>query len=388
MRDLVQIAAVPLAGFTALALIWGAHGALMPAYVTKAGLGDADLGRAMLISALAGGLNLAFAPQLIARLGRWKMTAPVLLLVPSALIMARATEFWGFLIGLSLTAIASSLLDVVLNSRVSELESGQDRPLMNGVHGVFAAVMALGALGAGWLRDIGISAFGILSIISISVVIAGLWLARQAEPFRDIKADKHDGAKLALPFYVLVAGASISFLATTGEHAGQNWSALYLERDMQARPGLSAIAPALMAATMAVGRFAGQALARKVSPSAMLTMAAFLSAVGLLGAAFSPGLPLALVAAFACFAVAGLGISVIEPTVYSIIGRRTAPDKLPQVMSRLSLLGGSGFVLGPWMMGRVADSHGLDVSFAMMGALMLAIPLLLFPLAARPRVSD
>lgn len=380
MRQMFHVAAAPLIGFAALALIWGAHGALMPAYVAKAGLNDADLGYAILVSSLVGGLFLFVAPRIISGLGRWKLAAPISLFVPSAILMVRADGFVTFVGGLSLAALASSLMDVVLNARLSELERRHETPLMNGVHGMFAAFMTVSTLGVGVLRDVGLSSVTIILGISGCLMAATVYLAKRPMNAVIQTEDSISQEKISLSWLVLLAGAGVCFLAICGEQAGQNWSAIYLERDMQVRPGLSALAPALIAATMALGRFAAQAVAHRFTPSVLLVGAGVVSAIGFIGVALVPQTAAALPPVYACFALVGLGISVMEPTAYSLIGRRVSPDQLPHAMSRLSMLGGTGFVLGPWAIGAVAQSHGLSTAFAVAGAAMLVVVPLALPL--------
>lgn len=377
MLRFFDIAHVPLIGFGAMALFWGALAALLPAFVEQSGLSDAAFGQAMFVASLAGGLCLFVAPQILTRLGALKIAGPIALFVPAFFSLAMAASFWHFALGITLAAIGSSLLDVSLNAQLSDLERRHGRPLMNGAHGVFAAMVMVVTVAAGWMRDLFLTPFQVACVLSFGLILCAIRVYGRGVQMGGPKDQADQTEPSAVPWVFICVGAAIVFLTLVAEQAGQNWAALYLERDMMARPGVSALAPALIAGTMALGRFAAQAVADRMSDGVMLAGASVLAAIGFLGAANPAFYGVQLWVVLVFFAIAGLGLSVIEPTLYSLVGKHSDPQNLPYAMSRLSLLSGTAFVVGPWAIGAISETYTLSVAFGVVGATLLAIPALL-----------
>jgi len=75
---------------------------------------------------------------------------------------------------------------------------------------------------------------------------------------------------------------AIGFLGAAAfvvEGGTESWSALFLERQLHAHPAVSGLGPGIFGASMALGRFSGQALHR-FSDRLLLGGGAALSAVG------------------------------------------------------------------------------------------------------------
>ena len=62
-----------------------------------------------------------------------------------------------------------------------------------------------------------------------------------------------------------------------------------------------------------------------------------------------------------------------------------APEKRTLAVSRAMLLGYTGFMVGPPLLGLVSDSFGLRAAFALAALSVVAVPLILVPRMARAR---
>jgi hypothetical protein len=89
-----------------------------------------------------------------------------------------------------------------------------------------------------------------------------------------------------------------------------------------------------------------------------------LAGAGLLFAVLSPN------AAFALggFATAGLGLSLVFPFVFSAAGAQG-----PVALAGVASMAYSGSLMGPPVIGAIAQSLGMQVAIAWIGALALAI---------------
>ncbi|MDD9729669.1 MFS transporter [Mameliella sp. AT18] len=376
LRDLI-ISRGPAAGFVAVGLYWGAFAALVPDLKPQVGLSDGGFGLAMLVSAAGAVLAMWLAPLAQRRLGSGDLPVSGLLMALAFLLPGLAGGGVGFALAMMAAAMASGTLDVSMNARLSMLEGQSRRSLMNLNHGIYSASYAVSALMTGLAREAGWSPFAVFAALALPVVALCLQMA--LAPVRETPPE--DGAPPAAPlsWWVLAPLGAIVLLGFLAEQGTEGWSALHLERTLGAGAAQGALGPAILGVTMALGRFSGQVVAQRVSEAAVIRLAAVLTCVGAVTAAFAPGLAVA----YAGFAVLGLGVSVVAPMAFSWCGRLVSTEFKALAISRVAVLGYAGFFVGPPLMGGLAEGFGLGASFAVVGGLMLVIPLVLVPMVRR-----
>ena len=157
-----------------------------------------------------------------------------------------------------------------------------------------------------------------------------------------------------VPRLLLVLGG-LCALAFFVENAWQSWGAVHLESDLDASPALGALAPALFAGAAALSRLGGHALAGRVSELALLRGGATLGAAGTLLGALAPVAGLALVG----IVVAGAGISICAPVLFSIAGRGADEAVRGAAMSIVTTIAYLGFLVGPAAVGLLASATAL-----------------------------
>ena len=137
--------------------------------------------------------------------------------------------------------------------------------------------------------------------------------------------------------------------------------------------------PAILGLTMAIGRTTGQIVANRVSERLVIRLAATTSGIGALLAASAPSLWVA----YLGFAILGLGVSVVAPMAYAWIGKMVPNTYRSHAISRISVIGYTGFFIGPPMMGFLSEAFSLSASFAAIGLLLFVIPMVLLPVLSR-----
>jgi fucose permease len=153
------------------------------------------------------------------------------------------------------------------------------------------------------------------------------------------------------------------------ENAWQSWGAVHLESDLGASPALGALAPALFAGAAAASRFGGHGLAGRVPEVTLLRAGAVAGAAGTLLAALAPGAALALVGVV----VAGGGISICAPILFSIAGRGADEAVRGAAVSVVTTIAYLGFLVGPAAVGLLADATTLPASLACVAAVALGL---------------
>lgn len=145
-----------------------------------------------------------------------------------------------------------------------------------------------------------------------------------------------------------------------GEGAIADWSGVYLEETLLSEGYLVGFGFAGFSLTMALGRFYGDQIIPKLGP---------LTIVRAGGAIIFLGLGLTLVwrepwMAILGFTVAGLGFSCLIPVVFGQAAK--VPGMAPATsIASVASLGYLGFLLGPPIIGFVADRFGLTVGLGL-----------------------
>jgi len=157
------------------------------------------------------------------------------------------------------------------------------------------------------------------------------------------------------------------------------WGAGYLVDVAGTSEGAASFLMAAFFGAMLVGRFIGGGLARVIGPMLLL---AGTSAVGL-GGFLLFWASESVVVVVGGLLVAGLGISMQFPMLLSLaIG--TAPQRVDTASARISISSGASILVGPLLLGAIADQAGLRSAFAVVPGLFVVV----FVLAALGRRAD
>ncbi|HWH23513.1 MAG TPA: MFS transporter [Candidatus Limnocylindria bacterium] len=330
-----RMASAALSGFVVMGVFWGAWAALVPEIQSRIDATPPQLGAALLWAGAGALPAMIVTGRLWARYGRSLLPATLLLFGLSAVGPAVAGDVAQLAVSLALVGAASGALDVAMNARISEIEATTGRRLMFFAHALFSLAVLLASISVGLLRSAGIGALPVLaSVATVFLVLAVLALlgdrgrlapAASAASASGVRALLERRRSILL-LGLLCAGA---FLIEDGMIS---WSALHLERSLGADPAVGGAGPGLFAGAMFVGRAAG-------------------------------------------LVIAGLGISLIAPALFSRAGRLAGDRSRGAAIAGLTAFGYLGFVVGPPIVGLLAGVADLRVSFAALAGLAAAISL-------------
>ena len=145
----------------------------------------------------------------------------------------------------------------------------------------------------------------------------------------------------------------VTLCATTLEGAAADWLALFLTDERGATASLAASGYAVFAVAMAAGRFSGTAVAERLGRDGAVRVGGLVSFAGVLLTVLGPGLA----AAYAGAALWALGVCLVFPAAVSAGGE--APDRPADAIAAVTTIGYGGFLLGPPLIGLLADRVGL-----------------------------
>ncbi len=372
LLDDLRISYKPLAGFLVIGGAWAAFFAQMPVIKAAIGASDGVYGAVVLLASLGALAAMWLAPLADRFAGRWATPGASIVVATGMLIAAGSADLIVFALGMTLAAIGSGVVDVLVNVRVSEREEQVGRPLMNLNHAMYSFAYAGTALLTGLLRELAwtpaevfLAFGGIVCVLAVIMLEKRTTILPVAEP----------GKAVALPTGLIWLGGGLVLVAFLTEASSEGWSALHLERTLGGGPAEGALGPAILGLTMGIGRLAGHVMSSRLPELPLMVAASLTAAAGLMIAGAAPGL----IIAYAGFGLAGLGVSVIAPLALAQVGRVVPAHKRLAAISRVSVMGYGAFFIGPPLMGFTSEILGLRAGFFLVGGIMVFAALVLVP---------
>ena len=368
---------VLLGVFGFFGLFWGSFAVLLADLSYALDLSPGPLGLALFAGAAASILAMGFLGWMADRLGR----RPFLLLSGGVFgagvaALAAADGYAALLVALVTLYAASGLYDVGINAAAVDLEKAAGRRFMAVLHATFSAGGVAGALSAGALLSVGVSFRHIY--LMVLAPLGAVLLAVALTRFPSFGEPQGDGEKTGrFGLYRSFPLLLVAFIATLGllsEGEMEHWSGIYLRQSLALPALLGASGVAVFHASMTVGRLGAAWTVGRFGNRRTLLSAGLLAAVGML-LSLATLEPLVVVAGFL---VVGLALSAVVPVAMSVAGD-LAPGRAGGAISVVTTLGYGGFLLGPVIVGGLAEVFGLRVALgtvAVSGLLIFVLALL------------
>ena len=328
------------------------------------GLGPAELAVALLGMPVGILVTLPFAGRLVARIGG---RATILYGFPVYLglvwLPAWAPGIEALFVALALLGAAIATLELGLNVVADAIEKRSDRLIMSTCHGFWS----LGIM-AGSLVGIGFAAAGAAPHLALPIAAAamlpGCVVAARALPdlhAREAAKEEHAAGRRRMPSLALLGICLFVFGVTMTEGAVADWSAVFLRDVFQQTDAAAGFGYSAFAFMVAASRFGGDRLKAQYGAVALARVCGITSIVGLVLVALSPAASLALLG----FAAVGFGVSVGFPLAVTAAADQTDRPAAASV-AILSFVALLGFLIGPPLIGFVAEHAGMRYGLAML----------------------
>lgn len=364
--QVVTLSRAPAAGLSAVGVLWGGLAASMPDIKEQVGASDAELGGALLASAVGGVIAMSLAPRIGRLLGRFAMPCLSVLVALALFYPLLAYDVWTLTIVMFGVGVSVAALDILTNVEVSAREAKHGLHLMGFNHAMFSFAFAAAAYGTSLGRQAGLGPAEILPALSVvCVILAALsYLPQTAQ-----QSAAESATSGQIPWLAVVLTGVILLASFIGENATEAWSALHIERTLGAPAGEGGLGPAMLGLVMGIGRLCGQVVSERLGHARLIFVSALLGIVGALtlAAAWSPSI------AILGVAITALGMAVIVPSAMSILGARVDEANRALALSRAWMLGIVGFFIGPALMGGISEIFGLRLSFVAVGLVIALI---------------
>ena len=350
-----------LFAFGYFGLFWGAFAVLLADLSGALDLSPGPLGFALFVGAAASILAMALLGWAADRLGR------------RPFLVASASVFGAGIVGLALTRsyatllaalvtlyAASGLYDVGINAAAVDLERSAGRRFMTLLHAAFSGGGVAGALSAGALLSAGMDyRFVYLGVL---IPLGAVILAVTLTGFPSSEGVQESGEKIErsrlyrnVPLLLVAAIATLGLLS---EGEMEHWSGIYLRQSLALPVLVGASGVAVFHAAMTVGRLGAAGVVFRFGNRRTLLGAGLLAAGGM-ALSLATREPLLVVAGFL---VVGLALSAVVPVAFSTAGDLAPSGRAGAAISVVTTFGYGGFLLGPVIVGGLAEVFGLRVA--------------------------
>lgn len=372
--------ATPRAARFAVALCFFLAGALFASWVTRIpavetalGMSHATLGLVLLTSSIGALIAMPLTGACIARFGsRAIAQATVVLYCASLPGLALAQSPFQLAIALFILGAFYGGLDVAMNAQAVAVERSYGRPIMGSFHALFSLGGLAGAAVGGLVVEAGISPLrhftGAVLTLGLLTVIWAVPRLLPSQP-EAVESTARSGFRLP-PKSLLVIGV-IAFCAMMSEGSVADWGAIFLHREIGTDEGTAAGGFAAFSITMALARFFGDHFAARLGTARLVRLGGAIAAAGL-ALALADGRPAVVLFGFAAM---GIGLAPIIPLIFSAAGRTPGMEAGP-ALAVTTTIGYSGFLLGPPLIGFVAQAYGLRPALGIIVVMCLAVALL------------
>ncbi|HNG81175.1 MAG TPA: MFS transporter [Burkholderiaceae bacterium] len=364
------------AQFAVLGLAAGAWGVHIPSVKQQYELGEALLSVLLFAAAAGSLLSLFAAGRLIARVGarRACVLAAATIGATLASVLLWPSLAW-LLPAMLLLGAAMGIFDVAINSEGTMLETLSGRTVLSQLHGMFSLGAMGGAALAGALLRLGVPAALQLAAIGAAAAglaaLAGHWmLDAHATPEPASSEDGEPPALFAWPRGQLLVIGLMIFAGMSAEGVMYDWSVLYLKQELRLSQPSAAMGYAAFTGAMALARFGGDALRARFPERLLVRCSAALAAGAMALLLLSGHAGVSIVG----YALIGAGLAPVVPILYNAASRTPGTSRAAAIAA-VSSIGYAGFMVGPPLIGAIAQAVSLTAAMGvvvvMAGALAL-----------------
>jgi len=335
----------------------------IPAIQAKLQLSDAGLGGILFSLPLGLMLSLPLSGWMVSKYGSRPIMITGALLYPAILLLlASASSVTLLAMSLFLFGVLGNLLNIAMNTQAVGVESLYGRSVMASFHGLWSLAGFSGALIGTFFVSQGISPLTHFSIVAGLAVLLLFLFYKNTLP-KDIGNNQPQKLFVKPDKKILLLGL-IAFCCLLCEGAMSDWSGVYFKKIVEAPASMITLGYVAFTAMMALGRFLGDWLVTKLGVKNVLQISGTLITSGLLLSVIFPNI----VTATLGFLLVGFGVSSVVPIVYGLAGKSKTMSP-GTALASVSTIGFLGFLIGPPVIGFIAQAVSLRWSFTLIGIL-------------------
>lgn len=334
-------------------------------------LSDGELGALLLVRPIGSLCAMPISGYFVDKHGSRIVLAIGMVGFSGSLLMLGFSPTIAWLIGsLLIFGVSSNLLNISANAQALVIQKSYGRVIMASFHGLWSMAgflgAAIGALALSLNLRVDLHFSIITTVVLLLLAISFRHLSREQ--------DERSGKKFVLkkPDRHLMILASIAFFGLICEGCMFDWSGVYFKQVIKAEEGMVAAGYMAFLGMMALGRFISDYFTNRFGTSTIIQASGCLIFLGLLIAVIFPNL----ITGILGFFLVGAGTSSVIPLTYTEVGKnKNFPPGLALAM--VGTFGYFGFLMGPPIIGFIAELLSLRASFTLVALAGLMITIIM-----------
>ncbi|MES2410314.1 MAG: MFS transporter [Bacteroidota bacterium] len=336
-------------------------------------LSEAGLGTLLFALPIGQLVGMPISGKIVAKYGSRNISIIGLLLYAFFLtLLGLATVKWELAIGLFLFGFFGNFCNIAVNTQGVYTQQLFDKPIVGSFHGSWSLAGFFGALMSLIMLALEMSPvqhFMIAFVLIVLIVVFNYKFIVKTKVKQQEEQASYSFFKK--PDATLIWLGIICFCCMASEGIMFDWSGVYFKEIVKAPGALIVLGYTTFMISMASGRFLSDFLVHKYGNKKVLLVSGIVISTGLYSAVLFPYLIPCTIA----FMMVGFGVSNVVPIIFNVAGNN---GKVPTsialtIVSSISFL---GFLIGPPLIGFIAELTSLKYSFAIIGVFGIFITVL------------
>jgi len=336
-------------------------------------LSEAALGSLLFAIPVGQLVAMPFSGKVVTHYGSRNISILGLLLYAICLtLLGLATTSWQLAIGLFLFGFFGNFCNIAVNTQGVYTQQLFDKPIIGSFHGSWSLAGFCGALVGLVMLVFKLSPlqhFAVALSFVIVIILLNYKFILKAKSKQ--QEEKSNYSFFKNPDMTLIWLGVVCFCGMASEGIMFDWSGVYFKEIIKAPGALVVLGYTTFMISMASGRFLSDILVRKYSAKKVLMVSGLVISGGLYMAVLLPYLIPCTIA----FMLVGFGVSNVVPIIFNVAGNneKVPPGIALTIVTSISFL---GFLIGPPLIGFIAELTSLKYSFAIIGVFGIFISVL------------
>jgi MFS family permease len=280
--------------------------------------------------------------------------------------IAAAEQVFQLSFTLFLFGVVGNFCNIALNAQGLSIQERINKPILSSLHAMWSLGAFVAAAISGWSMKMGYSTdlhFLLVAVLASFVALVLVYLFVD-----DVVDDGREQKIFVLPNRSLLLLGVICFCVAMTEGAMADWSSLYYRQVANEMHNVSTAGYTAFAFCMATGRFVGDFFIHRFGHSRVLKFNGGLILTGIV-LALTVSIPAVVILGFA---LVGFGVSSGIPIVYMLSAKNKTMAPAA-ALAAVSSLGFTGFLIGPPIIGFIAQLTGLRYALTIVALMGLIV---------------
>ena len=268
-----------------------------------------------------------------------------------------ATSVFTFALSFIIFNVMLGTLDLFMNAEGASIEHQAGKSIFASLHGTTLLAMGAFALMGSYISV----TYGPIYAAwpALPMLALAYYAIYTTIPHNTPLSDEEHGTRAQLPVKALLLIGAVIGLDVACELSCVQWAGQLLAKLQPSLAAYSGLGVAFYCLCNGSVRMVGDALRKRFGDMPLMYTSFTIALVGFAILATSPGFAVSVFA----FAVAGMGLALIFPCMFSIAGQ-LAPEARAAALGLVSGIGGIPRFLFPILLGSLAAAYGLNMIYA------------------------